>query len=225
MASKQKANYRYRLKYSRTGVTAWIGHLDLMRTFQRSCKRAKFPVAFTEGYNPRPIMEFALPVGVGIETRLDPLDLELIEKIPAQEIMQQLNIKLPQGLKIEVAEYLEHPEKNLMSLVEAAAYTISADNLGTATEKVILSNNHTLIVERTRKGKIRRYNLRELIIDLQVVSPIKIKLLCKAGSIANLRPDMLLKALYEAKEITKTDALGAIIIRDQVYLKKEKLNY
>ncbi|MGB4610173.1 MAG: TIGR03936 family radical SAM-associated protein [Saccharofermentanales bacterium] len=225
MASKQKVNFRYRLKYSRTGVPAWIGHLDLMRTFQYSCKRAKLPSAFTEGYNPRPIMEFGLPVGVGIETRADPLDLELVERIPVQAIMQQLNLKLPQGLQIETAEYLEYPEKNLMSLVEAAAYTIIADDLGAAAEKVILSDDHTLVVERIRKGKKRIYDLRELIIDLQVITSNQIKFLCKAGSIANLRPDMLLKALYEAEEITKTNALGAIIIRDRVFLKNEKLSY
>ncbi|NLJ69921.1 MAG: DUF2344 domain-containing protein [Clostridiaceae bacterium] len=221
MISKQKTNYRYRLKYSRTGVPTWIGHLDLMRTFQYSCRRANLPSAYTEGFNPRPIMEFGLPVGVGIETRADPLDLELIEKIPAGSIMQRLNMKLPQGLQIEEAVYLEHPEKNLMSLVEAAAYTILADNLGAATEKVILSNDDDLVVERIRKGKKRRYDLRELIIDLQIVASNQIKLLCKAGSIANLRPDMLLKALYEAEEITKINALDAIIIRDQVFLKND----
>ncbi|NLM19387.1 MAG: DUF2344 domain-containing protein [Clostridiaceae bacterium] len=225
MKTKHNSNFRYRLKYSRTGVPTWIGHLDLMRTFQYSCKRAKLPLAFTQGYNPRPIMEFALPVGVGIETRTDPLDLELIEKMPAQVIMNQLNMKLPQGLQIETAFYLEFPEKNLMSLVEAAAYTIIADNLGVATEKVILANDHDLVVERIRKGKKRQYNLRELILDLQVITQNQIKFLCKAGSIANLRPDMLLKALYEAEEITKINALDAIIIRDQVFLKNEKLSY
>lgn len=223
MQNKQILNYRYRLNYSRTGVLSWIGHLDLMRTFQYSCKRAKLPLAFTQGYNPRPIMEFALPVGVGIETRADPLALELIEKIPAQVIIDKLNTKLPQGLQIKAAEYLEHPEKNLMSLVVAAAYTIVADNLGAATEKVILSDDRALVVERIRKGKKRRYDLRKLIIDLQIVSSNQIKLLCKAGSIANLRPDMLLKALYDAEEITKTNALDAIIVRDRVFLNNEKL--
>ncbi|HHU52532.1 MAG TPA: DUF2344 domain-containing protein [Clostridiaceae bacterium] len=225
MENKQISNYRYRLYYSRTGVPTWIGHLDLMRTFQYSCKRAKLPSAFTQGYNPKPIMEFALPAGVGVETRADPLDLELTERITAQEVIQQLNTKLPQGIRIEAATYLEQPDKNLMSLVQAAAYTIIAEKLGTAAEKVIVANDQTIIVERVRKGKKRRYDLRKLIIDLQIVSPNQIKFLCKAGSNANLRPDMLLKALYEAEEITKNNALDAIIIRDRVFLKNEELDY
>lgn len=219
MSNKTNKNYRYRLAYSRTGAMSWLAHLDLMRNFQYACRRAKLPIAFTKGYNPRQIMEFALPVGVGIETRKDPVDLELLEKISVESIITKLNVNLPNGIKIESAKYLDYPVKSLMSLVEAAAYTLKTDNLGPATEKVILVDSELIIVKRKRKGKTQEYNLRELILKVEIISNNEVKLFCKAGSVANLRPDMLLKALYERTEITKIAALDAIIVRDNVYLK------
>ena len=54
-----------RAKFARTGGIVYIGHLDLMRTFERVCRRAGFPLLYSQGYNPRPNMVFALPLGVG----------------------------------------------------------------------------------------------------------------------------------------------------------------
>ena len=68
--------YNSRICFSRSGAAIWLGHLDMMRTFERSLLRAGLPVSYSLGFNPRPELVFALPAGVGITTEYH-LDLAL----------------------------------------------------------------------------------------------------------------------------------------------------
>src|SRR5665647_1069663 len=73
----QKA-YICRFRFARSGSLSYVGHLDLMRTFERSLRRAGLPLLHSQGYNPRPMMVFALPLGVGISTTDDYLDVSCL---------------------------------------------------------------------------------------------------------------------------------------------------
>ena len=55
-----------RIKFRKYGVMRFIGHLDVMRFFQKAIRRAEIPIAFTSGYSPHMIMSFAQPLGVGV---------------------------------------------------------------------------------------------------------------------------------------------------------------
>ncbi len=44
----------------------FIGHLDVMRYFQKALRRAEIDVKFSEGMSPHMIMSFAAPLGVGL---------------------------------------------------------------------------------------------------------------------------------------------------------------
>jgi radical SAM-linked protein len=64
-----------RALFEKTGNAAYISHLDLMRVFQRSFKRAGLPLTHTKGFNPRPSVSIALPLSVGVESCCELLDL------------------------------------------------------------------------------------------------------------------------------------------------------
>ena len=57
---------RVRVKFEKTGIMRYVGHLDLMRFFQKAVKRANLPIRYSEGFNPHQIMSFAAPLGVGL---------------------------------------------------------------------------------------------------------------------------------------------------------------
>ncbi|NLJ94470.1 MAG: DUF2344 domain-containing protein [Clostridiaceae bacterium] len=219
MSQVKQNEYRYRIFYARSEIAAFTAHLDLLRLFQRTLKRADFPMAYTQGFNPRPIMEFALPIGVGIETRMEPFDVILTQMLEAQNIKNKLNQNLPNGIEIMKVELLTKDIKNVMSLVYAAEYEIEAENLGEAVETYYFDVSKPLIVSRERKGKTRTFIIREYIKDMQVLNQNRIKFISKAGSQANLRPDLFLKSLVNVEQISKYAALDAIIIRKKVYLK------
>ena len=90
-----------RALFEKTGNAIWISHLDLMRVFQRSFKRAGLPLTHTQGFNPRPSVSIALPMSVGVESRCELLDFDLEgEKIANEEIQHRLNQSLVDGVRV-----------------------------------------------------------------------------------------------------------------------------
>ena len=55
-----------RIKFAKWGAMRFIGHLDVMRYFQKALRRADIDVAYSEGFSPHQIMSFAAPLGVGL---------------------------------------------------------------------------------------------------------------------------------------------------------------
>lgn len=90
-----------RALFEKTGNAAYISHLDLMRLFQRSFKRAGLPLTHTKGFNPRPSVSIALPLSLGVESVCELLDFELEEAgFSCRDIRDRLNAHLTEGVRI-----------------------------------------------------------------------------------------------------------------------------
>ena len=90
-----------RLLFEKTGNAIWISHLDLMRLFQRSFKRAGLHLKHSQGFSPRPLVAIALPPSVGVESKCELLDFDLDgEHVPNDEIMERLNDALVEGVTV-----------------------------------------------------------------------------------------------------------------------------
>lgn len=90
-----------RALFEKTGNAAYISHLDLMRLFQRSFKRAGLPLTHTKGFNPRPSVSIALPLSLGVESVCELLDFDLEEEgFSCQEIRDRLNQTLTDGVRV-----------------------------------------------------------------------------------------------------------------------------
>ena len=68
---------KIRIKFRKWGVMKFIGHLDMMRYFQKAVRRANIDIRYSEGYSPHQIMSFAAPLGVGITSDGEYLDIEV----------------------------------------------------------------------------------------------------------------------------------------------------
>ena len=68
---------KVRIKFAKSGAMRFIGHLDVMRFFQKAIRRAGIDVAYSEGFSPHQIMSFAAPLGVGLSSNGEYLDLEV----------------------------------------------------------------------------------------------------------------------------------------------------
>jgi radical SAM-linked protein len=90
-----------RALFQKTGNAVWMSHLDLMRVFQRSFKRAGLLLKHTQGFNPRPSVSIALPLSVGIESACELLDFELDgQTVANDELVERLNAALVDGVKV-----------------------------------------------------------------------------------------------------------------------------
>lgn len=90
-----------RALFEKTGNAAYISHLDLMRLFQRSFKRARLSLTHTKGFNPRPSVSIALPLSLGVESCCELLDFDLEgSAVSCAEIRDCLNQTLTEGIRI-----------------------------------------------------------------------------------------------------------------------------
>ena len=162
-----------RIRFSKTGSMKYIGHLDMLRYFQKALRRAKLPVRLTEGYNPHQIMAFALPLGVGITSNGEYMDIELTKEVALSQIVFVLNQTMVPEIQILSAITLPAKSKNAMAAVTRATYLIYYKQLN----KNILSVNNLLknamdfyqnpeiiITKKTKKSE-RMIDLKPLIYD------------------------------------------------------------
>lgn len=210
--------YTYLLSFAREGTLSWLGHLDLMVVFERSLRRAGLPLVWSQGYNPRPSLVFALPLGVGVECRRDFLEIETTEKLLPQDIVRDLNRNLPQGLTIVDARITPDHKKSLMALVQAAAYRVEGPGLGKSFAQLAARPENVEVI-REHKGKSRSILLFSYISHWEILDDHSFIYCCKAGSSENLRPDLVLKALAEFKPDLAPACWGARIIREALFLK------
>ena len=116
-----------RIKFRKYGVMRFIGHLDVMRFFQKVMRRADIPIAFTSGYSPHMIMSFAQPLGLGVTSEAEYLDIELTEPIPSIKAVEQMNAVMVEGIDIVSFVQISDDKKSSgMTIVAAADYMVSS---------------------------------------------------------------------------------------------------
>lgn len=176
----------------------FIGHLDIMRYFQKAMRRADIPIAYTSGYSPHMIMSFANPLGVGITSDGEYFDIELKETIPSAIAIKQLNEVMVEGMEIvSFVEISDNKKETGMSIVAAADY-ISSIKCGafpdTWKEKIqpFLSEDHILIVKKTKKSE-KEVDIRPMIYNMES-RDTSVYLQIATGSIENLKPELVMQA-------------------------------
>ncbi len=144
-----------RLLFEKRGNAVWISHLDLMRVFQRSFKRAGLPLTHTQGFNPRPSVSIALPLSVGIESRCELLDFDLDgEPIPEEVIKRRLNEKLVEGVRV-LDVYSGGQKIKYLALLDCVLTLEYDDGVPTdAAEKImaLLSREEVTVTKKSKNG-------------------------------------------------------------------------
>lgn len=115
---------KVRIKFAKYGTMKFIGHLDMMRFFQKAVRRAEIDVKYSEGFSPHQIMSFAAPLGVGIESRGEYLDLEVLSMSSEADMKDALNRVMVNGVEVLSVSVLPDQSKNAMASVAAASYLI-----------------------------------------------------------------------------------------------------
>ena len=202
-----------RIKFRKNGVMKFIGHLDIMRYFQKAIRRAEIPIAFTSGYSPHMIMSFANPLGVGLTSDGEYFDIELTESIASKEAVRRLNEQMVDGM--EIVSFVQIPDDKKskgMSIVAGADYLSSVKN-GSLPEdlaeklEAFYAQNEICVVKKTKKSE-KEVDIRQMIYKLECRDG-KIYMRVAAGSVQNLKPELVTEAFVrylgiDAEEVTFT---------------------
>lgn len=220
---------RVRVKFAKTGIMRYVGHLDLMRFFQKAVKRAELPIRYSEGFNPHQIMSFASPLGVGLTSEGEYMDIDLKEHVDALESLKALNANMVEGLEITGFKYLPDDAEKCMSAVTAASYIVTykdskddacyIDNIADLKVKFFDEAHSINIVKKTKKGE-RELDLKPLIyrFNIEVKDGVPVyDLLLSSGSSDNIKPELVIKAFHEFIGLPEFDELSLDIHRVDMY--------
>jgi radical SAM-linked protein len=161
---------RLRFTFSKTGPARYISHLDLARSFERSLIRANIPVAYSQGFNRRPRMQFAAPLALGVTSSCEIADVWLAEELRPAHFQKQLAAQIAPGLTILNSCEVSLTESALQTQTADAHYEAvlldeyDADDLSSRISSLLASE--TFVFERTRGKKRKSIDLRALILDM-----------------------------------------------------------
>lgn len=210
----------YQLCFSRTGAAAWLAHLDLMRMFERGFRRADLPMVWSQGFNPRPSMVFALPIGLGIEAEAEIMDFELEESLSEDEIMQRLSKAFTRDIGISSVTQIPPRPMSLMAMVKEAVYRYEGPGAGLSFQ-TCWDHETDFTLEIVRKGKEKQIDLQDYVLDLEIVTDSVFRIRSKAGSQSNMRPEWPLELLSQRGYSSREAALDIRIIREKLLLESE----
>lgn len=192
---------KVRIKFKKTGVVKFVGHLDLLRYFQKSMRRADIDIAYSEGFSPHQIMSFASPLGVGITSDSEYMDIEIRSFITSKEAMKRLNDTMVEGIEVLSFQQLADDSKNAMSIVAAADYEVTFRGNyapeGNWEDKVSdFFHQDEIVVTKTTKKSTKDVDIKPLIHSISAKDGI-VFMQVASGSFENLKPELVMQAFCE----------------------------
>jgi len=192
---------KVRIKFSKHGALKYIGHLDIMRFFQKTIRRAGIDIAYSQGYSPHQIMSFAQPLGVGIESDGEYFDIEMNSYPGDKEMVERLNAASVPEIRILQSRIIPDDMKNAMASVAAADYEVSfrpgfePDFDISSAIYTLMAQDEIIITKETKKGT-RELDLKPGIIELKTTDEGKLYMLVDASSSGNIKPSQVMEALF-----------------------------
>ena len=194
---------KVRIKFSKRGPMKFIGHLDIMRYFQKAMRRADVAICYSGGFSPHQIMSFAAPLGVGITSNGEYLDIETEDTEDLSTMKDRLNQVMVEGVEIKSVRRLPDSAANAMSIVAAADYTVvfrqgyePEDTAGWMKGvEEFYRQDHILITKKTKKGQ-KELDLKPLVYEIRAEEE-RLFLTISTGSSENIKPELVLDAYYQ----------------------------
>ena len=192
-----------RFQFNRGNDLKFIGHLDILRLFERTFKRSGLPVAHSQGFNPRPQIIFGQPMPLGLTSEGEFADVELLEELDPQRFLEIMNSSLPPGIQLLNAKVKRNPS-NLMAQILGAKYHVSfkaSEDLNVQELISSILRADTILVMKKSKSGEKETNIRLHIHQLTGSfngTEGYFDVLLGAGQVDNIRPDLFVAGVSSA---------------------------
>lgn len=188
---------RAMIRFGKQPRLRFISHLDLQRFFQRALNRTGLPVAYTQGFNPHPVMSFASALALGWTSEYEILDFKLSVPMGRQRTEEAVRAALPVDLPVLEVRMVDDRHPAPMAMVCAVDYAIALEDapaLLTAAED-FWARDEVIAVRKTKSGE-REINIRPLALALvPVEGGFRARL--RLTERDTLKPDLLIAKLAE----------------------------
>jgi len=190
---REKTEMRIRVTFSKTDHMRYTSHLDLHRTWERTLRRARLPLAYSQGFNKRPKINLGAALPLGFTSDCEIVEFWLDGTPSQSEIEARLQEAAPPGIKIHEIEEIDPQTPKIPNLVDSAQYDVTLLEPVTDLERRVSDVLDAETLPRERRGKT--YDLRPLVEEIQIPEADHLALQLAARSGATGRPEEVLLAL------------------------------
>ena len=190
-----------RIKFRKYGALRFIGHLDVMRFFQKVMRRADIPIAFTTGYSPHMIMSFANPLGIGLTSDGEYFDIELREAVNSLEAVRRMNEACVEGIEVlSICRISDEKKMTGMTILAGADYlsTLRKGELPSDWKDSFvrfMGQPEIRILKQTKRSE-KEVDIRPMIYESRLREDgVFVRL--ASGSAENLKPELMLEAFFK----------------------------
>ena len=192
---------KIRIRFAKTGTLQYIGHLDVMRYFQKAMRRAEVEISYSQGFSPHQIMSFASPLGIGLTSEGEYMDIEVSHCGTSEEMVGRLNEVMVKEMKVFSFRRLPDEGKtNAMATIAAADYRVSIRE-GEEWDRdqllplwgQFLEQEEILLWRKTKKTE-GTGDIRPMILKAVWEEDGSFFLRLSAGSSKNLKPEAVMEA-------------------------------
>lgn len=220
---------KIRIKFRKYGNMKFIGHLDVMRYFQKAIRRADVNICYSGGFSPHQVMSFAAPLGVGITSNGEYVDIEVENTDNSETMIARLSQVMSEGFEIVSYRQLPDSAGNAMAIVAAADYTVAFrpgyEPEGMTEEEwfngllEFYAQPSVVVTKKTKKGQAE-VDIRPLIYELKPArwedGRAALFMKISTGSVSNIKPELVLDAYYGHLNEERS-AFAHIFEREEVY--------
>ena len=235
-----------RMRFVKCGSMKFIGHLDCMRFFQKAIRRAKLDVAYSKGYSPHQLMSCASPLGVGVTSDGEYIDVEFysLPDLSMPELVTYLNQFMTDEIFVTDIEIMPDGFKNSMSLLIAADYMVVEKEAGVFPENwqekwLSFMEQQEIVIEKKTKKSVKEVDIKPHILawDFSMDAFAEkngenygtlhcdyegnsLFMRLTSGSETNIKPELVMQAFYAFCE-SELEPYSYQIHRMQMIFKKK----
>lgn len=191
---------KIRLRFSKQGQMKFIGHLDMVRYFQKVMRRSEVDVAYSEGFSPHQKMSFAAPLSVGVLSRGEYFDLEVNSTESSKVMLERINAQNAEGVEVLSYKLLPDDAKNAMSVVAGADYKVYTDLFNQNMLDAFMNQDQIIVLKKTKKSE-KEVDIKPLIYNIKLEDD-GIFMQVAQGSASNLKPDLVMDAFAKFAQVT-----------------------
>lgn len=187
---------KVRIRFAKRGIMKFIGHLDMVRYFQKAFRRAEIDMQYSGGFSPHQLISFAAPLGVGLISEGEYMDIFVNEAMSGKMMLDRINHEMTEGVEILSCKQIidETKHSNAMSIVTAADYYVSSSPVLFRIND-FMDQESILVMKKTKKSE-KQVDIKPMIHQIEIQKD-KIYMLLDTGSTSNLKPELVMEAFFD----------------------------
>ena len=220
-----------RMQFCKTREGRFLSHLDLMHTWERVIRRSQLPLAYSQGFNPHPKINFASACAVGTTSDGEYMDLELTQELPVEQVEEMLQAVMPPAFRVSAMKVVTGKAPSLMSIIQRARYVLRLELVEEAAQEQLDAaverfwQQEEIVIYRYKKNSKDKkpVNIRPGVYELELTAEGKnalLHILVQCGNEGNIRPEevaygLMATGMPMVQHVVRIHRLGLYVLDEK----------